>query len=76
METLWNHFWKVKEKAIQQLLQNHLAAQIPAYTGAFAQPLFFDLSLKMKLKESKVEKTRVRGELRVSRGSFPKYRQG
>ena len=47
----------VKEKAIQQLLQNHLTAQIPAYTGAFAQLLFFNFSLKMKLKESKVKKT-------------------
>lgn len=53
----WKHcgiknFWKVREKAIEQLLQNHLAAQKLAYTGAFAQ-LF---SLKMKLKDSKVGK--------------------
>lgn len=74
----WKHcgiknFWKVKEKAIEQLLQNHLAAQKPAYTGVFAQ-LF---SLKMKLKDSKVGKKKttkqpnnIRGELRVSKGSF------
>lgn len=58
---------------MQQLLQNHLAAQIPAYPGAFAQLLLFNFSLKIK--ERKVEKNTVRGELTVSRGSFPKYCQ-
>lgn len=47
------NFWKVKDKAIQQLLQNNLASQIPAYTGAFAQLVFFNFSMKLKIKECK-----------------------
>lgn len=42
------NFWKVKDKAIQQLFQNNLAAQIPAYIGAFAQLTFFNFSIKLK----------------------------
>lgn len=49
------NFWRM-EKEIHQVLESRLAAPILVYSGAFVQHLFFNFSLSMKLKESKVMK--------------------